>query len=281
MIASVLIFRMSGVVTADCTIGRCAGLPLRASGGMATAATMSHDHHGRERGDEHEREDDGERLGADAPRRATTGSCGRCRAGPATRASCRRRRPWTAGTTARSPTTSWRCASAILTAPTTRPDRRPRTGTSASAAGGTGRGTGRRRGASRRCCGCPASVRRCSGTIGLRSPPSRGISMPSPSWTGSGLGAVSSSGCSNEVSRGTRCSSGGGVLSLPMGSSDMLVPPLRWEARPGRFRQVARPGPGATVLVIPGLRPGGLRGAARRSRRARSCAVSSPARGST
>src|SRR5450756_648223 len=46
MMASVLILRTSGAVTAEETIGRCAGLPLRASGGMVTAATMNHDHHG-------------------------------------------------------------------------------------------------------------------------------------------------------------------------------------------------------------------------------------------
>src|SRR5450756_108106 len=42
MMASVLIFRTSGVVTAEETIGRCAGLPLRASGGMTAAATTIH-----------------------------------------------------------------------------------------------------------------------------------------------------------------------------------------------------------------------------------------------
>src|ERR1039457_2116922 len=60
----------------------------------------------------------------------------------------------------------------------------------------------------------PATVRRCSGTIGLRSPPSLGSSFPPSTWTGSGLGAVSSSGCSNEVSRGTTrigAGSGGGT----------------------------------------------------------------------
>ena len=46
IIASVLILRISGAVTADWTIGRCSGLPLRASGGIATAATISHDHQG-------------------------------------------------------------------------------------------------------------------------------------------------------------------------------------------------------------------------------------------
>ena len=49
----------------------------------------------------------------------------------------------------------------------------------------------------------PFGVRRCAGMTSRRSPPSFGISMPSPAWTGSGFGAVSSRLCSKLLSCGT------------------------------------------------------------------------------
>src|ERR1035441_1513017 len=82
----------------------------------------------------------------------------------------------------------------------------------------------------------PFQARKCSGTMSRRSPPSLGSSFPPATWTGTGLGTVSSRACSKLTSRGTSRivgaagggSSGGGLWPLSCVSVMMDLLAFGW-----------------------------------------------------